>query len=42
MLRYFAGVKWQDRKSSSEVAEMCRVEDLSYKVREGELDGLGM
>ena len=29
MLRYMAGVKWQVRKSNSEVAEMCGVEDLS-------------
>ena len=29
MARYIAGVKWQNRRSSSKVAEMCGVKDLS-------------
>ena len=29
-----AGMRWQDGSSSSEVAEMCRVEDLSVKLRQ--------
>ena len=34
MLRYMAaGVRWQDPKCSSKVAEMCGVEDLSVKLR---------
>ena len=32
-----AGLWWQDRKSSSEVAEMCGVEDLSVKLRQKRL-----
>jgi len=34
MSRYMAGVKWQDGKSSIEVRDMCRVEDLSVKMRQ--------
>ena len=47
MLRYKAGdtrqerVRWQDRKSSSEVAEMCWVEDLSVKLRQRRLRWFG-
>ena len=37
MLRYMAGVRWQDGKSSSEVAEMYEVEDLSVKLRQRRL-----
>ena len=37
MLRYMAGVKWQARRSSSEVAEMCGVEDLSVRLRQKRL-----
>ncbi len=33
MLRYMAGVRWQDGRSSGEVTEMCGVEDLSAKLR---------
>ena len=36
MLRYMVEVRWQDRRSSSEVAEMCGVEDLSVKLIEAE------
>ena len=28
MLRYMAGVKWQDGKSSIDVRDMCGVDDL--------------
>ena len=31
---FSARVSWQDRKSSSEVAEMCGLEDLSVKLRQ--------
>jgi len=34
MSRYMAGVKWKDGKSSIEVRDMCRVEDLSVKMRQ--------
>ena len=34
MLRYMAGVRWQDWKSSSEVAEMCGVEDFSVNLKQ--------
>ena len=34
MLRYMAGVKWQDGKSSIEVRDMCGVDDLSVKVKQ--------
>ena len=37
MLRYMAGVRWQDGRSSSEVAEMCGVEYLSVKLRQRRL-----
>ena len=33
MLRYMAGVRWQIKRSSSEVAEMRGVEYLSVKLR---------
>ena len=40
MLTYMAGVRWQDGRSSSEVAEMCGVEDLSVRLRQRRfLDG---
>lgn len=32
MLKYMAGVRWQDGRSSGEVAEMCGVEDLPAKL----------
>ena len=41
ILRYIAGVRWQDGKSSSEVAEMCGVEDLSVKLRQRRLRWFG-
>ena len=41
MPRYMAGVRWQDRRSSSEVAEMCGVEDLSVKLRQRRLRWFG-
>ena len=34
MLKYMAGVKWQDGKPSIEVRGVCGVEDLSVKVRQ--------
>ena len=37
MLRYMAGVRRQDGRSSSEVAEMCGVDDLSVKLRQRRL-----
>ena len=36
-----AGVNWQDRRSSSKVAEMCGVEDLSFKLRQRRLIWFG-
>ncbi len=36
MLRYMAGVRWQDRWSKK-VAEMCGVEGLSFKLRKRRL-----
>ena len=41
MLRYMAGVRWQDRKSSCKVAEMCGVEDLSVELRQRRLRWFG-
>ena len=41
MLRYMAGVRWQDGRSSSEVAKMCEVEDLSVKLRQRRLRWFG-
>ena len=41
MLRYMAGVRWQDRRSSSEVAEMCGVEDLSVRLKQRRLRWFG-
>ena len=41
MLRYMAGVRWQDGRSSSEVAGMCGVEDLSAKLRQRRLRWFG-
>ncbi len=40
-LRYMAGVRWQDGRSSGEVAEMCGVEDLSAKLRQRRLRWFG-
>ena len=37
MLRYMAGVRLQDEKSSMEVRDMCGVEDLSAKLRQRRL-----
>ena len=37
MLRYMTGVRWQDGKSSSEVVEICGVQDLSAKLRQKRL-----
>ncbi len=41
MLRYMAGVRWQDGKSSGEVAEMCGVMDLSAKLMQRRLRWFG-
>ncbi len=41
MLRYVVGVRWQDGRSSGEVAEMCGVEDLSAKLRQRRLRWFG-
>lgn len=41
MLRYVAGVRWQDGKSSNEVAEMCGVEDLFVELRKRRLRWFG-
>ncbi len=41
MLRYMAGVRLQDRRSSKELAEMCGVEDLSVKLRKRRLRWFG-
>ncbi|MPC66783.1 hypothetical protein E2C01_060936 [Portunus trituberculatus] len=32
MVRYMAGVKWQDRRSSIEAVEVCGVKDLSVEL----------
>ena len=41
MLRYMAGEKWEDGKSSFELRDMCGVEDLSVKVRQRRLRWFG-
>ncbi len=41
MLRYMAGVTWQDRRSRREVGEMCRVEDLSVNLGKRRLRWFG-
>ena len=41
MLRYMAGVRWHDKRSSSEVTMMCGVEDLSVKLRQRRLRWFG-
>ena len=43
MLRYMAGVRWQDAhgRSSSKVAEMCGVEDVAVKIRQRRLRWYG-
>ncbi len=41
MQRYMVGVRWQDRKSNKEVAEMCGAEDLSVKLRKRKLKWFG-
>ena len=41
MLKYMAGVRWQDGKSSSEVAEMCGVDGFSVKLRQRRLRCFG-
>ena len=33
-IQNIAGMRWQDRKSSSKVAEMCGVEDFSVELRQ--------
>ncbi|MPC32051.1 hypothetical protein E2C01_025353 [Portunus trituberculatus] len=33
MLKYMAGVRWQDRRSSIEVVEMCGIKDHSVELR---------
>ena len=37
MPRYMAGVRWQDGRSSNEVAEICGVDDLSVTLRQRRL-----
>lgn len=41
MLRYMAGVRWQDGRSSEEVAEMCGVQDLAVRLRQRRLRWFG-
>ncbi|MPC49719.1 hypothetical protein E2C01_043531 [Portunus trituberculatus] len=41
MLSYMAGVTQQDARSSSEVAEMCGVKDLSVELRKRRLRWFG-
>ena len=41
MLRYMAGVRWQDGRSGSEVAEMCGVEELAGELRKRRLRWYG-
>ena len=36
-----AGLRWQDGRYNSEVAEMCGVENLSVKLRQGRLRWFG-
>jgi len=41
LLRYMAGVRWQDEKSSIEVRDKCGVEDLSVKMMQRRLKYFG-
>ena len=41
MLKYMAGVKWQDGKSSIDVRDVCGMEDLFVKMRQRRLRFLG-
>ena len=41
MLRYMAGIKWQDVVSSEEVAKRCVLEDIQERVRKGRLQWFG-
>ena len=41
MLRYIAGVRWQDGLSSEQVARRCGVEELEMKFGRGILSWLG-
>ena len=41
MLRYMAGVKWQDRVSSEEIAKRCGVKEIETKIRQRRLQWFG-
>ena len=41
MLRYMAGVGWQDGVTSGEVAERCGIKELELKLRQGRLRWFG-
>lgn len=41
MLRYIAGVRWQDQVGSGEVAERCGVKELEVRLRQGRLRWFG-
>ena len=41
MLRYMAGVRWQDKISSREVAERCGVKEIQEKIRQRRLQWFG-
>jgi hypothetical protein len=41
MLRYMAGVRWQERVSSGEVARKCGVEELEVELRRRRLRWFG-
>ena len=41
MLRYMAGVKWQDRVSSEEIAKRCGVKEIETKIRQRRLRWFG-
>ena len=41
MLRYMAGVRWQDRISSEEVAKRCGLKEIQEKIRQRRLQWYG-
>ena len=41
MLRYMAGVRWQDRVSSEEMAKRCGLKEIQDKMRQRRLQWFG-
>ena len=41
MMRYMAGVKWQDRISNEEVVERCGIKDMQHSLRHRRLQWFG-